>query len=221
LKWCREIVAPLRRRGFLAAFLLAILLAISGGVFAARGAMPAWIQNIEARAAAEAALFRAMLLPGGEVMARRPPRESRPLLGELIKAQPAAAELYSLRALEDEQQLDFSAAEADWKSYVEHSPDRIRAELALADFYHRRLRPKDEIAALSVVANAALPASEKLTPTAEQSSWLASERIFQVIQAQALPAEVSSAQYRAWIVRYPKEAALYTRYFEFLVAAKD
>jgi hypothetical protein len=34
----------------------------------------------------------------------------------LIKSQPHNAELYSLRALEDEQQLDFTAAESDWES---------------------------------------------------------------------------------------------------------
>jgi uncharacterized membrane protein (DUF373 family) len=44
------------------------------------------------------------------VQFRRPPRETRPALGELIKKQPKDAELYSLRALEDEQLLDFVAA---------------------------------------------------------------------------------------------------------------
>ena len=80
---------------------------------------PSWIRNIEAGTAIEAALFRAMSLPGGAVLFRRPPAETRPALGELIKAQPKNADLYSLRALEDEQQLDFSAAESDWKKYAE------------------------------------------------------------------------------------------------------
>ena len=72
---------------------------------------------------------------------RRPPHETRPALTDLIKAQPRNADLYSLRALEDEQQLDFTAAEADWKAYVENSTDKISAQLALADFYHRRSGP--------------------------------------------------------------------------------
>ena len=60
-----------------------------------------------------------------------------------------SADLYSLRALEDEQQLDFAAAESDWKAYVENSSDKINAQLTLADFYHRRVRPSDEIKTLS------------------------------------------------------------------------
>ena len=69
--------------------------------------------------------------------------------GSFSRAQPGNAELYSLRALEDEQQLDFTAAEADCKQYVEKSSDKRSAELALADFYHQRLRPADEIKTLS------------------------------------------------------------------------
>ncbi len=68
------------------------------------------------RSAMEAVFFRMMSLPGGAVLFRRPPRETRPALGDLIKRQPRNAELYSLRASEDEQQLDFTAAESDWKS---------------------------------------------------------------------------------------------------------
>jgi len=52
--------------------------------------------------------------------------------------------LYFLRALEGEQQLDFTAAEADWKSFAEKSADKAAAQLSLADFYHRRLQPLEE-----------------------------------------------------------------------------
>ena len=45
------------------------------------------------------------------------------------------------------------------------------AQLAFADFYHRRLRPQDEIGALSVIANAPADASENFTPAPEQRSW--------------------------------------------------
>jgi len=96
-----------------------------------------------------------MSLPGGAVLFRRPPAETRPALGELINAQPRNADLYSLRALEDEQQLDFSAAESDWKEYVENASGKTDAQIALADFYHRRVRPLNEIKTLSVVAAAA------------------------------------------------------------------
>src|SRR5271157_721569 len=199
---------------------LAIFVAAIGAV-SALGELPRWIRNIEASSAVEAAFFRMMSLPNGEVLFRRPPRETRPALADLIKAQPHSADLYSLRALEDEQQLDFAAAESDWKAYGENSSDKVSAQLALADFYHRRLRPADEIKTLSLVANAPPIAAEKLTSTAQQRSWQAFERIFGVIEAQGLPKDVSIAQYRAWINRYPDEPSLYARFLQFLVAEKE
>ena len=200
---------------------LTILFAAIGCTLSALGELPSWIRNIDAGSAVEAVFFRMMSLPNGAVAFRRPPSETRPALTDLIKTQPHNAELYSLRALEDEQQLDFRAAESDWKSYVDNSSDKISAQLALADFYHHRLRPADEIKTLSLVANAPATAAEKLTPPAQQRSWQAFERIFGVIQAQGLPKDVSMVQYRAWISRYPDEASLYARFLQFLVAEKE
>lgn len=185
------------------------------------GELPSWIRNIEAGSALQAVFFRMMSLPGGAVLFRRPPRETRPALSDLIKSQPGRAELYSLRALEDEQQLDFTAAESDWKSYVEKSSGKIGAQLALADFYHRRLCSADEIKTLALVANAPPIAAEKLTAPAEQRSWQSFDRIFRVIQEQGLPKVLSIAQYRAWIARYPQEQALYARFLQFLVSQKE
>ena len=196
--------------------IIALLFAVS-----ALGELPSWIRNIEAGSAIEAAFFRMMSVPRGAVMFRRPPRETRPALGELIKTQPRNAELYSLRALEDEQQLDASAAESDWKAYVDASADKVNAQLALADFYHRRLRPADEIKTLALVATAPASSDEKLIPPAQQRSWQAFERIFTIIQAQGLPKDVSVAQYRGWIDRYPQETSLYARFLQFLVAQKE
>ena len=200
---------------------LAIFFAALGWSISALGELPSWIRNIDASSAIEAVFFRMMSLPNGAVAFRRPPSETRPALAGLIKAQPRNAELYSLRALEDEQQLDFPAAESDWKAYVENSSDKISAQLALADFYHHRLRPADEIKTLSLVANAPPRAAEKLTPPAQQRSWQAFERIFGIIQAQGLPKDVSIAQYRAWIARYPEESSLYAQFLQFLVAVKE
>jgi predicted Zn-dependent protease len=197
------------------------MITAAGWVVSAQGALPAWMRNVEAGTAIEAALFRAMSLPGGDVLFRRPPAETRPTLRALIDAQPKNADLYSLRALEDEQQLDFSDAESDWKKYVENSSDKTSAEIALADFYHRRVRPLDEIKALSVAANAAADPSETLTAVTDQQSWHAFERIFTVIHDQALPPDVSVAEYRAWLARYPQEQSLYARFLDFLVAQKD
>lgn len=198
-----------------------LLVSILGAAMAAFGELPSWIRNIEANSAIEAAFFRMMPLAAGAVAFRRPPSETRPALTQLIKSEPRNADLYSLRALEDEQQLDFNAAESDWKAYVENSSDKTSAQLALADFYHRRVRPADEIKTLSLVASTPPLATEKLTAPALQQSWQAFERIFGVIQAQGLSKEVSIAQYRAWIARYPSEPALYGRFLEFLVSQKE
>jgi cellulose synthase operon protein C len=210
--------SPQRRIRLIA---LAIFIAAIGAAVSAFGELPSWIRNIDASTALEGVFFRMMLLPNGAVAFRRPPRETRPALGDLIKSQPRNADLYSLRALEDEQQLDFTAAESDWKAYVENSSDKISAELALADFYHHRLRPADEIKTLSLIANAPPIPGEKLTPPAEQRSWQAFERIFTTIQAQGIAKDVSIAQYRAWIARYPQEKSLYAQYLQFLIAEKE
>lgn len=202
--------------------LLAVLLvAAAFSAVAAHGELPWWIRNIEANTAIEAVFFRMMPLDSGAVAFRRPPSETRPALNQLIKSEPRRSDLYSLRALEDEQQLDFSAAESDWKAYVENSTEKTGAQLALADFYHRRLRPTEEVKTLSQVAAAQPLASERLTLTTEQQSWQAFERIFRVIQAQGLGKDVSIAQYRAWIARYPNEPSLYGRFLEFLVSEKE
>ena len=203
--------------------LLAVAFLILALLFTASalGELPSWMRNIEAGSAIEAAFFRMMSVPGAPVMFRRPPRESRPALSELIKTQSRNAELYSLRALEDEQQLDASAAESDWKAYVNASSDKVNAQLALADFYHRRLRPADEIKTLALVGTTPASPDEKLTRPAQQRSWQAFERIFTIIQAQGLPKDVSIAQYRAWIARYPQETSLYARFLQFLVAQKE
>jgi predicted Zn-dependent protease len=201
--------------------LLVVFCAAIVTTVAAGAELPSWIRNIEGGSALDAVFFRMMSLPKGAVAFRRPASETRPALGDLIKAQPRNGELYSLRALEDEQQLDFMAAESDWKAYVDNSSDKLEAQLTLADFYRRRLRPADEIRILSLVASAPPTAAEKLTGPAQQRSWQALERIFSIIQARGLGKDVSIAQYRAFIARYPQEQSLYSRFLEFLVTQKE
>ena len=86
----------------LRSFGIAALVCMTGWMMSAWGDLPSWIRNIEAGTAIESAIFRSMSLPGGDMLFRRPPSETRPALSELIKAQPKSADLYSLRALEDE-----------------------------------------------------------------------------------------------------------------------
>ena len=161
-----------------------------------------------------------MPLPGGAMLSRRPPAEAKPLLDNLVHADPNNAELYSLRALEEEQQQDFDGAENDWKLYAVRAGDHAAAQLALADFYHRRSRPKDEIAALGEIAQAPARADEQFIPAAQQQSWRAFERIFQVIGANGFSADISVKEYGAWIARYPRESTAYSKYFDYLLGQK-
>jgi cellulose synthase operon protein C len=211
-------IAGVKRVVFAAAL---AALGIAGLLASARAELPQWIRNIEARSGLEAVFFRLMAVPGGAVMYRRPPAETRPALRQLIELQPKNAQLDSLLALEDEQQLDFASAEGDWKKFVEGSADKKSAELALADFYHRRQRPQDEIKVLAEIANAPADSSEKLTPPERQQSWLAFERIFGIIRSQGLPDGASIEYYRSWTARYPKEAWVYSRFLDFLISAKQ
>jgi cellulose synthase operon protein C len=216
-----KLFPELRRKPQRALLLIVPIFCMAVVAAIAEDTIPSWLQFAGAGSRIENALFRSMQLPGGAVLARRPPREARPLLDNLVHIEPKNAELYSLRALQDEQQLDFDAAEKYWKLFAMHSADKFSAQFTLADFYHRRLRPSDEIAALSVVAQMPSSLAEQFTAPVQQQSWRAFERIFSIIAANALPGEISDAQYRAWIIRYPQESKAYVQYFGFLLAQKQ
>jgi tetratricopeptide (TPR) repeat protein len=193
------------------------LLATSVGLFEAQARLPEWVRHIEASSPLRDAFFRLVAMPGGAVRAERPPQETRVALSELIRAQPEQADLYSLRAHEAERQLDFSAAEEDWKEYASRVADPVEGQLALADFYHRRLRPEDEVEALLAVGRSPAGEDERLRPASQQRSWAAFERSLEVIEAHALPAELAIAQYRAWRARYAGQPALAQLQFDFLI----
>gem|GEM_PF-357868 len=207
-----------RKPLLLAAAALALL---AGLGVRARAELSQWVQNLEAKSATEAAFFRAMWLPGGDVFALRPPRETRPELAKLIASSPSDSDLLALRAMEDERDLDFAAADADWKKSAALAKDPAAGQLALADFYHRRLRGADEVQALLAASALPSPASEKLVAPADQRAWHTFQRVFPVIHDQALPPATSVAAYRAWMARYPGEAYVYTTFFQYLLQQKD
>ena len=228
MKWFRNSGARLVA-ALAAVFLTAATLTLAGSHLEIRAASAGlinygtfhdWLQNTEAGTAVESALYRLMALPTGDVLYRRPPQESRPELNKLLTAASPEAALYSLRALQNEQALDFIAAEKDWKLWVDHAPDHTAAELDLAAFYGRRLRPQDEIAALTEVGSAPSPPSEKFTRASEQRSWQAFEHILSVAQDDGLKPEIAIGTYQKWIARYPAETSVYSRYFDFLLAQK-
>jgi tetratricopeptide (TPR) repeat protein len=207
------------RKWFLTGLIFAFV--AIGFAVSARGALPTWIQNITSGAELERAFFRRMPLPYGEVLFRRPPAEARPELSNLIQQKPGTGDLYALRALEDERQLDFAAAEKDWQAYAEKSANKTAARWDLADFYRRRLRAREEIAALRLIGLSPASANEKLTPAQSQASWKAFERIFAVIHSQALGKETIVSTYRDWLGRYPKEDEVYAQFLDYLLGEKE
>jgi Flp pilus assembly protein TadD len=180
-----------------------------------------WLENAESGSGVERALYRLMKLPGGEALYRRSPRETRPELTTLIDANQNNAALYSLRAMEDEQALDFVAAERDWKSWAEKAEDKSAANLDLADFYERRLRPQEELGALKVVGQAAPNARERWTAAESEQSWKAWERTLEVVDRYALGRVVAQREYAGWEQRYPTESVVYERELTFDLAGKD
>ncbi len=179
-----------------------------------------WIENVPSGSDVEKALFRAMQLPRGDVLFRRAPAETVPALTELQQGQKTAA-VYSLRALEEEQKLDFAAAERDWKTWADQAEDRAGAHLDLADFYERRLQAQPELAALEFVGSTAPAPRERWTVADAQRSWKAFERALRVINEYALPHSEAARIYEAWINRYPQEPLVYGRQFAFLLAEKN
>jgi len=184
------------------------------GAFLIRGELEPWVQHIPAGPAV-AALFRSVPMPGGAVPILRPPAETRPALTELISRTPRDAMLCRLRAQEAEVALDFAAAEADWKTYAASADDRYSAQIELADFYHRRIRPRDEIAALTAAAAAK---DDPLQPPTAQRGWRAFERMAGIIGQEALHEPVAEPVFRAWVARYPKEPAAWNKLIEHLAA---
>ncbi len=180
-----------------------------------------WLENAESGSGVEKALYRLMKLPGGEALYRRSPRETRPELTALLAAGQNRAALYSLRAMEDEQALDFEAAERDWKSWAEKADDKTAANLDLADFYERRLKPQEELAALEAVGRAPATSTERWTAADSERSWKAWERTLGVVDRYALPRAVAAREYAGWEQRYSKERSVYERELAFDLAGKD
>ncbi len=137
-KWCK---APA-----LSIVLLSIVLL--SAAFLLRAQLEPWLQHTPAGPAL-AALFRSVPMPGGAIPILLPPDATRPALTGLISSAPRDAMLYRLRAQQAEAALDFVAAEADWKSYAQHAADGYAAQIELADFYHRQIRPRQEMATLT------------------------------------------------------------------------
>ena len=173
----------------------------------AHALLPAWMQSVVSGSAIEAALYRAMELPGLRTLYQRPPVEARGQLTTLIAATPDAAQLYALRAQVEEQALDFAAAEQDWNLFAAHAQNKAEACFALADYYHRRNLGPQEVAALEAAAAAPSPAAEQFLAADRQQAWQAFPRALRIARNQALGDDATIAIYEAWIARYPNEVS--------------
>jgi cellulose synthase operon protein C len=195
--------------------------AVSGlllcGVLALGSELEPWVQHLASKPAI-AALFRTVAMPGGSVPILRPPSEARPALTNLISGAPRNAMLYRLRAQEAEAALDFAAAEVDWKVYVQNAVDRYAAQIELADFYHRHIRPQEELAVLST---AATTKDDPIQPATEQRGWSAFARMTDLIEKEALSDALATPVFHAWIARYPKEVEPWRNYIEYLTTKRQ
>jgi hypothetical protein len=178
-----------------------------------RATLPPWLQHVVGASTLESALFRAMQLPGVQALYPRPPKEAQSELANLIARTPNDAQLYALRAQTDEAALDFTSAEADWKQAIPHAQDPVSARLQLANFYHRRLAIPQEIAALNEVAAAPAIAAEKFVDLPAQRSWLAFDRILNLVADQGLPPAQVAVTFQAFLARYPAQSAVYAQCF--------
>ena len=180
---------------------------------AAHGELDKWVGNVEAGGKLEGVFFRAFQVGAGTVIGRRSPRETRAELSKMIEGAPAEAELLSLRALEAEKQLDFPAAQADWIKYGGLLKDKPAAAFALADYYHRRLMPREEIAALR--------GAVRVAPAGDESARKAFQRMAALVDEQALDGAFAGQLYQDWVAFFPKDADLYRRACLTMIAKKQ
>ena len=186
-------------------------------VFAAQAQLPEWVRFVESNSPLRDVFFQTVVLPSGPIAVERPPNQTHAALTLLLQGGTEDAGLYALRARESERWLDFVAAEKDWKEHASLVADPVGGQLALADFYHRRLRPQEEIDALLKVGSSASTAAEMLHPVSEHRSWKAYNRIFALVEAHALRGDAVTGYHRARVERFAGEAAVHRDLFDHLV----
>src|SRR5262249_51957627 len=179
---------------------------------------PSWVQWLPSNSPALAVLYRMVPSLGGQVAVRRPPRETAVQLAALSLKSPSDTEIIALTAREYEAQLDFTNAEARWKLLDSVSPDHAGSQIQLADYYHRRMQPEQELQALTAAANRSPAIDDPLQPQAQQRAWKLHERAQQLIQAEAMPADRAIQDFEGWTAKYPGSPEVQSRYFAFLLS---
>ncbi|HUG82113.1 MAG TPA: hypothetical protein VML01_10645, partial [Bryobacterales bacterium] len=212
---CFRRIGSLRRAPYI---VVALLVAVA---CAAQAQLAEWVRYVESGSTLRDVFFRTVSLPAGTIRVERSAAETRSALSLLVERSPGDAGLYALRGHEAERQLDFIAAETDWKRHAELAADPAAGQLALADYYHRRLQPREEVTALLAAGAAAPAAAERFAPVDEQRSWNAFERILETAEAQAFPVQDRVRYLQAWRQRYPNEASVHHQLFNFLLESEQ
>ena len=187
------------------------------GFFAVQAQLPEWVRFVEGDSPLRSVFFQTVSLPSGPIVVERAPTQTHAALTVLLRAAPEDTDLYALRARESERRLDLVAAEKDWQQYAAFVSDPAEGQLALADYYHRRLRPREEIEALLKAGRSPATAAETLHPVSEHRSWKAFERIFALVEAHALGGQAVTAYHRARLERFPGQTEAHRALFDHLV----
>ncbi|HYZ85093.1 MAG TPA: hypothetical protein VE621_11850, partial [Bryobacteraceae bacterium] len=182
------------------------------GALVLHGELRSWLQHIEATNPVEGLLYRTVSLPAGPVKSRRPPKETVAALAQ----RQANAALYSLRAREAEQALNFTQAEDDWKRYADAAQDKVEGAEALAEYYGRRVEPDKEIAALLRAAAVPSSPSDETLAFNEQRQWRALTRAVDVARMHQKPLDPILER---WMERYPNTETAYLQAFQARVDA--
>ncbi len=180
-----------------------------------------WSDDSVAGSKVERALFKVMDLPGGAVLARRPPVEATAQVGELIKQTPSSGDLYAIRAEEEERNLQIDAAESDWRRAAELSVDRAAGLIDLADFYQRRLESIKEVSALVDAGKLVSSGMDRYRADSLQAPWSAFERAVSVYNSERLAPAIQDEIFEAWIARYPKAREPMSLYLDALLQSKN
>ena len=134
-------------------------------LFAGARLMPRFLQDLTAGDPLNQVFYTTVSFFGVSIDVPRPTQEARTELQKYVALPPrqrpqnttpqgsaqsgeAEARLYRLLAEQDERVLDFATAEANLQRFVDRSNDKPAAYGVLADFYERRLRFGDAVAAL-------------------------------------------------------------------------
>lgn len=191
------------------------------GAVAASGRLSEWSQQVEATSAAYAALFKSVPMPGGAVIVRRAPVESRAALTSLINGSTANAELWAMRAREAEAALDFASAEKDWVQFAARASSKVEGLAALAEYYERRNQLALAVDRLLEAGAVPVEAAERLKSSEKQRAWTLLHRAQQLSHDGLLGDAADRRVLEALVQRFPGDASGHRAWFSFLVEHGD